>query len=119
MPSALYDMTVTITNRGDRSDNIRGPIAGYIEGSNDDSNWDIIYTFSNRDGSTKAAATTYNCTNSSIGYSYVRVRMTDWYPSGNHTYCSIGEIGISGYDIPASGGYIPAEYKIRVNDNWI
>lgn len=120
MPAKLYDITVTITNRADRNDNIRGPIAGYIEGSTDDSTWDIIYTFSGRNGSTKGASTTYTCTNTSKAYNYVRVRMTDWYPSGasNNTYCAIGEIDIKGYNYPTTAVWKPAVAYIYTNGAW-
>lgn len=106
MPSALYDIAITITNRNDRADNIRGPIAGIILGSNDGSNFTQIGSFSDRDGSTRAASSTITCYNSTVGYSYVKVQMSDWYPSGSHTYCAIGELGISGYTNPSTGGWV-------------
>lgn len=105
MPDALYDVTVTITNRGDRSDNIRGPIAGTISGSNDGSTFTQIGSFSGRDGATKGASSTITCTNSTTAYKYIRVTMSDWYPSGNNTYCAIGEIEIYGYLYRSTGDW--------------
>lgn len=107
-PNKIYSVTVDIINRGDRSDNIRGPIDGVIEGSNDDSTWTEIGSFSGRDGATMKAQTTHTCTNHTVGYQYIRVRMTDWYPSGSHTYCAIGEINIRGYDMSTNGGWVQA-----------
>ena len=85
MPRILYDITIKITNRNDRADNIRGPIAGTILGSNDGLNFTQIGSFSGRDGSTRAASSTIVCNNSTTGYSYVKIAMSDWYPSGNNT----------------------------------
>ena len=116
MQYPLYDITVNIINRNDRSDNIRGPISGYIEASNDDSTWIDIGSFSGRNGSTQNHSTVHQCDNSTTAYKYVRVRMTDWYPSGNHTYCAIGEIYISGYRHPTTGHWQPAT-AYRANDS--
>ena len=119
MPSALYDITITITNRNDRADNIRGPIAGTILGSNDGSNFTQIGSFSGRDGSTRAASSTITCNNPTIGYSYVKVQMSDWYPSGNNTYCAIGELEISGYTNPSTGGWTEAIPYVYNGSSWV
>ena len=118
IPKALYEITITITNRNDRADNIRGPIDGVIEGSNDDLTFVEIGSFSGRDGATRAASSTVVCNNLTEKYSYIRVRMTDWYPSGNHTYCAIGEIEITGYNRPSTGGWAEATPYIYNNGAW-
>lgn len=119
MPKILYDITIKITNRNDRADNIRGPIAGTILGSNDGLNFTQIGSFSGRDGSTRAASSTVVCNNSTTGYSYVKIAMSDWYPSGNNTYCAIGELEISGYNNPSTGGWTEATPYIYDGSSWI
>lgn len=118
IPEILYDITIKITNRNDRANNIRGPIAGTILGSNDGLNFTQIGSFSDRDGSTRAASSTIACDNSTIGYSYIKIAMSDWYPSGNHTYCAIGEIEITGYNRPSTGGWAEATPYIYNNGAW-
>lgn len=118
IPEILYDITIKITNRNDRADNIRGPIAGTILGSNDGLNFTQIGSFSGRDGSTRAASSTVACDNSTIGYSYVKIAMSDWYPSGIHTYCAIGEIEITGYNRPSTGGWAEATPYVYNNGAW-
>lgn len=118
MPKPLYSVKVTITNRNDRSDNIRGPIAGTIQGSNDGSTFTQIGSFSGRDGATQRGQSTITCTNSTTAYKYIRVNVTDWYPSGNNTYCAIGEIEISGYLVPETGGWIEADPYVYTADGW-
>lgn len=119
MPRILYDITVKITNRNDRADNIRGPIAGTILGSNDGLNFTQIGSFSGRDGSTRAASSTVVCNNSTTGYSYVKIAMSDWYPSGKHTYCAIGELEISGYNNPSTGGWTEATPYVYDGSSWV
>ena len=116
MNKKLYDITVRIYNRSDRDDNIRGPIAGYIEASNDDSTWVDIGEFSGRNGSTKGHVTEHVCNNSTVAYKYVRVRVTNWYPSSNKTYCAIGELSINGYEHPSTGHWAKAT-PYRVDDS--
>ena len=118
IPEILYDITIKITNRNDRANNIRGPIAGTILGSNDGLNFTQIGSFSDRDGSTRAASSTIACDNSTIGYSYIKIAMSDWYPSGNHTYCAIGEIEITGYNRPSTGGWAEATSYVYNNGAW-
>ena len=119
MPRILYDITIKITNRNDRADNIRGPIAGTILGSNDGLNFTQIGSFSGRDGSTRAASSTVVCNNSTTGYSYVKIAMSDWYPSGNNTYCAIGELEISGYNNPSTGGWTEATPYVYDGSSWV
>lgn len=119
MPRILYDITIKITNRNDRADNIRGPIAGTILGSNDGLNFTQIGSFSGRDGSTRAASSTVVCNNSTTGYSYVKIAISDWYPSGNNTYCAIGELEISGYNNPSTGGWTEATPYVYDGSSWV
>ena len=104
MPRALYDIKVVLANRGDAAGG-QGPISGAILGSNDGSNFTEIATFSNRDKSSYIE-TIHVCNNSTVGYSYVRVRADTWAAS---TYTALGEIKIYGYDVPTTGGWVEAE----------
>lgn len=121
MDRKLYDIKVTLYNRNDRSDNIRGPISGIIYGSNDNFTNNIqIGSFSGRNGSTKNASSVIQCNNTSTAYQGVRVKVTDWYPSSKKSYCAIGEIVVEGYEIPSSGGWAKAKAVYRHNgSSWV
>ena len=116
MPKALYDISVTITNRGDNQ-YICAPISGKIYGSNDDgATLTEIGSYSGRDGATAQASSTVVCTNSNVAYNTVRIDVETW---EGDSLTAIGEISISGYDY-AEGQYIwkPVTPYIYGENGW-
>lgn len=109
MPQALYNITITITNRS--SGTIAAPLTGEIWGSNDGTNYTQIGTYSRTDATAASASTTHAC-NNQVAYSYIKVCVGTW--NNSDSYAAIGELGISGADIPTAGGWkkvVPYMYE--------
>lgn len=119
MSEPLYNISVTIWNRGDGNGAVNGPISGTISGSNDGTNFSTLTTFSGRDGTTKLAKTTHNCNNTTAAYQYVKIQVETWYQTSSNKYCAIGEINITGYEYDESQiVWKPAQSKIY-NGEWV
>ena len=118
MPNALYDCTVTIKNRTHASYNIGGFISGRIDGSNDGINFTTLTTFSDRDGKTSGYQNSYTLNNNTTAYKYIRVKADTWDKSIG-TYACIGEMRVTGYTIPSTGGWQEATAYIYHNGAWV
>lgn len=117
MPQALYDITVTIQNRNDRSDATNGAIAGTIYGSNDSgTTLTLLKTYEGRDGATAGYENSYEL-NNGTAYSAIRVQATSWNQAGGR-YLAIGEIEITGYDCPATGGWRESVAYVYADGEW-
>ena len=118
MPYALYDCTVTLKNRTHASYNIGGFISGRIDGSNDGTNFTTLTTFSGRDGKTSGHQNSYALNNSTTAYKYIKVKADTW-DKTEDTYACIGEMRVTGYTIPSTGGWQEATAYIYQNGAWV
>lgn len=106
MPQALYNITITITNRNDSTGSVAAPLTGEIWASNDGSTYTQIGSYDRSSATSAGASTSHSCGNQTA-YSYVKVYSTTWNNSGS--YAAIGELGITGTDVPTGGGFVPTE----------
>lgn len=114
-PKPLYDFEITITNRND-NENIHAPEAFSILGTNNNgTDLDLIKSFTGRDGGTAGTTTTHLC-NNTTAYTGVRIKVESW--EGDE-YCAIGEIQISGYDVPSTGGWKEVSPQVYTNGAWV
>ena len=123
-PIPLYDITVTVINRGDHASVINGPIKGDIYGWNkqagetylpppeegeydETKKYNAHLIYSDRDGSTKQLSTSYyiedtkdHCCDT------IRFQIDTWKKTGDSKYTAIGEMKITGYSLPSSGSWV-------------
>ena len=116
MPIALCDISIKMVNRTRDSD-VNGPVAGYVQGSNDGSAWTTLKNYSGFDGNTSGGvAGTVSCGNSTA-YKYVRVYFTQGVISGYYGGC-VGEMYITGSKTASSGGWIEAVPYVYTENGW-
>ena len=94
MQYPVRNITAHLWNRDERLNN---PIAGRIEGSHTgEDDWVTLTTFSDRSGDVATLLTDHQCNNTEA-YRYIRLFFTEWAKfSQYYTYCTLGEIAISG-----------------------
>lgn len=120
-PKKLYNITVTIRNRGDRTDNkVNGPLTGTIYGSSDGgATWTAASVAYSRNGTTLELTTTHDLGNSTVACNGVRVGIATWNKNGGG-YACIGHMEITGYDVPPGGGWAPATaYVYKSGTGWV
>lgn len=123
-PVPLYDITVTIVNRGDHNTVINGPIDGDIygwntiegesyappptEGEYKKDDYNIRQGYTGRDGETKQLSTSYfledtrrRCCDT------IRFQIDNWVGKDtSNNYAAIGEMKIIGYSLPSDGLWV-------------
>ena len=87
MPEPLYNIKVTIINRGGSTGETNGPIDGTISGSTDGAEYTVLSSFSGRNGSTREQCTSH-CLGNKIAYSRVRIDITNWYNKQSYVFFS-------------------------------
>lgn len=117
LPKPLYNITVTIQNRGDRTDEANGIISGVIYGGKSSSSWTSLKTISGRDGETISSSTTYSLYNSSTSYSYIKISASSW-DTSNGNYVAIGEITITGKQYKSGANWFEASSYVY-NSGWV
>lgn len=117
MPEALYGISFSITNSQNTSNPVRAPLTGSFLGSNDGSTWTEIGTYT-RDNTSYGGTTTHACDNTEA-YQYVRVTISSFYNGTIGTnYTSIGELVITGSNIPPTGGWRRATAYVFNGSSW-
>lgn len=104
MPSALYDIKVTMAN--DDETPAHGMTAGVVYGVEDDDTLVEIGRFSERDGASAKAESVIICTNSKRAFCTVRICASEW---NGGTFAAAGNICISGNCSPAAA--VPSDLQ--------
>ena len=108
----MYDITVTITNRGDNA-TINGVISGKIYGWNTEEGETYetvqetpLITFSDRNATTSRHSTEHKLEGTkNHPCNAIRLKVDTWKKTSKYGYAAVGELKITGYLIPSDGGW--------------
>lgn len=75
----------------------RAPKAWTIEGSNDNSNWDVLDTVTNQTGWGSGETRTFNCDVASTSYRYFMINVSE---NNGDAYLEVGELYLYEYELP-------------------